>query len=120
MSIASMSDTVLVTVKRPTLSTDGWVTRTYANHLTNVPMKIDEVSASESRRYERESLQVSHVCYTEGYPDIQSRDRLVWTDTRSDGTTETRTFEITGRTRQSRPSGMPHHTKLFAFEEDRT
>lgn len=112
-----MTDQVLVTVERPTLSTDGWVKRTYATHLSNVPMKIDELSASEARRYERESERITHVCYTEGYPDIQSRDRIVWTDTRSDGTTETRTFDITGRTRQSRPNGSPHHTKLFAFEE---
>lgn len=85
--LAARQTAKVCTIQRATPSVDngGGVVRTWADHLTNVPVTVQFLSGSEGLRYGAESNRKFGRAYVEGQLDITAEDRMTW---------NSRTFDI--------------------------
>jgi len=104
VTITSMLN-ITVTTQRPTLAVDayGGSTQTFANHLTGLAFKLDELSAQESILNSRESQTITARGWAVGDADILAKDIILY---------DSRTFRVVGVRKVRNPLGSEHHTAV--------
>lgn len=75
MSVASLSH-LTYSVDRETQSHDAAMTRTASSGVVTGNCDVQELSAGEAQRYQREGMTVSAKAYIDGTPDIRVNDKF--------------------------------------------
>ena len=99
------------TIQRATFANDNSASpvATWADHLQDIPVKVNLSSGSEGERYGRENGRDFGSAFVEAGQDITHKDRLVWNE---------RTFDIQAvRTPDELTSGQPMSYTILDIEE---